>query len=113
MKPGRKLDVLVIEQVMGKQVNAQTGTLFLEIGFGFYRDFSPSTDTGDAWKVMEKLQDLNDHVWLDWNRNPGQVGQPNSYNCWYRNKKGEDGAFGETAPHAICLAALKAVGYEI
>ncbi len=107
MKPGRELDALVAEKVMGYETVYSGANYYVE------RTYSPvplySTDISAAWEVVEKLACMKDEVNV-------------FYDCgaWFCNT-GVD-ANGEwsiersgscaTAPHAICLAALKAVGYE-
>jgi len=138
MKPGRELDALVAEKVMGwpHLEKGQTSTIeipylpftthlhrttagHLSIGSNPWR---PSTDIAAAWEVVEKVNslsvirgitcDLCIHVILG-----------DSYSCTIFEMSsmgyvGQDEIFkevnqdGDTAPHAICLAALKAVGFE-
>jgi hypothetical protein len=123
MKPGRELDALIAEKVMGypafaKQVLEQLGAHLLGEGehehclvcgrgidgtlecLPYY-----STDISAAWEVVEKAGLLKrftleqtDHGWEVWDRN---------------EVSGDDLiAGGLSAPHAICLAALKAVGVD-
>ena len=124
MNPGKELDVLVAEKVMGL--------------YSIVRDFDLpasereptalpySTDIGAAWGVVEKLGQ---------ERIPKRVisGEVQKYCLWLHQDI--DGTFvahfspdenmkmsisagfptgsNTTAPHAICLAALKAVGYTV
>ena len=99
MKPGRELDALVAEKVMGH------GSQF---------NFSPSTNIADAWLVVEKLKEHDKDVicisvgWL-----MGADKFPDIYRAvvaWREHRSIQADA--ETAPHAICLAALKAIGYH-
>jgi Phage ABA sandwich domain len=103
VKPGPELDALVYEKVFGNRP--------------FKRDplvprFLPhySTSIADAWKVMEKLGDgcVNEFRThrscvgrCGWHAHFGNLDLPNV------------DAWSDTAPHAICLAALRAVGIEI
>lgn len=124
MKPGRELDTEVALKVMGLQFVIKVyepGSLDMRPGSVNYKfrhesqgwrtpdgellDELPyySTDIAAAWEVVEKLdllstlllQKNSSGVWGVWNEDTGQV------------------HFGDTAPHAICLAALKAVGVEV
>jgi hypothetical protein len=120
MKPGRELDALVAEKVMGFKVietdecNGEDN-LWLQ-GYEDQELPSYSTDVAAAWEVVEKLKlfqvkqtdsdGYTDYVQL-WQDSEGiwTIGD------W------EDQLLilseGESAPHAICLAALKAVGVKV
>jgi len=72
--------------------------------------WSPSTDIEAAWQVVERLWDENPHVQFEL-RHQGTAGGwmarfPAPVLANYVEAKGK------TAPHAICLAALRAVGYD-
>lgn len=118
MKPGRELDALVAEKVMGWRAHSPgypslvdingvpTGWLASGQGSqGDDPDFRPSTDIAAAWEVVERL-----------GGNMFQLHYDTRYG--HENKTGWavilDGVvmcgFADTAPHAICLAALKAAG---
>ena len=99
LKAGRELDALVAEKVMGLP-GAAVG--------GWYNpnllDGPPpySTDIAAAWEVVEKLLELGWHVDIE--------------DGWcvivYGGRDGKADSemeVGETAPEAICLAALEAV----
>jgi hypothetical protein len=116
LKPGRELDALVAEKVMGYKVTDwPTGKEFpitSAIAAGVLSEFqqsripSYSTDIAAAWQVVDKMKSLGcfikvhncDHrgEWGCWCTHPGRV-------------LSESFAVEDTAPHAICLAALKAV----
>lgn len=129
MKTGRELDALIAEKVMGLSLahmpdarDSKSGVIVSEISDsdvyfwdGRERDWSPipnySTDVAAAWEVVEKfkskkiefalIRDVS--IWqasFQWNDS-----FPYHWDCieWVD---------GETAPHAICLAALKAVGVK-
>lgn len=111
----RELDALVAEKVMGLDVRASDcdGDDGCD---GYFPGRSPehggppaySTDIAAAWEVVEKLHDRGAVLRLD--AGPGGstlaafeiVGHPGS--C---------GSSGTTAPLAIVLAALLAVGVEV
>jgi len=88
MKPGRELDALIAEKVMGWS-------------WGIIGDLIPaySTDISAAWEVVEEMGDCL-HL-----RQHGEQGEWEAWFCGYPNSK----AHGETAPEAICKAALLAV----
>lgn len=96
MEAGRELDALVAEKVMG-----WTGC----------RDSPYSTDIVVAWRIIEKFGFMIHPT------GHGREGKPAGYWVGYP-RDGHSGlvgdmdndtvAFAETAPLAICLAALKA-----
>jgi hypothetical protein len=94
MKPGCELDALVAEKVMGWCTDTDRG--------GFLLDFS--TSIADAWVVVEKLAS----TYLFCLENSGSFWVAD----FGRSADRRAQCTAETAPHAICLAALKAVGYE-
>ena len=140
MKPGREMDALVAERVMGKNLRRcehhEWGTETIDVAdyhygicckncFAFWmvcceepepqnQCVTPhpyySTSISAAWEVVEKL---NDWAWLIYG------GERHGYS-WNADLVTNDGAFSSydhlhgdkihSAPHAICLAALKAVG---
>lgn len=112
MKPSRELDALVAEKVMGMSTERRL------------RDIPEySTDVAAAWQVVEKLKwaepELSwsdeQHAWcLYLNKKPLDIWQPEwSGGCLYLKKTLVIWPTAPTAPHAICLAALRAVGVEV
>lgn len=110
MESGRELDALVAEKVMGlKQILTPGG---IEVGWSISSKIGASslkpysTDIAAAWKVVEKLNLLDKNCLLHdegkWSVCPFD-GAATIY----------AGIDAETAPHAICLAALKAVGWKL
>ena len=121
----RKIDALVAEKVMGWRLDERGyGATFwvdengkvkraaepCSIDFCSCEVFSPSTEISDAWKVVEKLyktKGLRMFIGLQFPplvmaRVMDDVGD------WIGHGVDE-----ETAPLAICLAALKAIGVDI
>lgn len=118
MKPGRELDALVAEKVMGWRVVREPQDdgyggpplpkpFLWAIGDGtpaVFREgqepqpWSPSRDIAAAWEVVEKVS--GSYFILDFD---------SGYWSAEFSPSGM-GMRGTTAPHAICLAALKAVG---
>jgi hypothetical protein len=116
VKAGRELDELVATKVMGWSDKTPKGNHSETAWYGetgFYKkrydyitkkkNFRPSTRISDAWQVQEKFiactifRDTDGYeVDLVYKRSQG----------WVRG-------VAETAPLAICLASLKAVGHEI
>lgn len=142
LKPGKELDALVAEKVMGIDLTAPcngemeiyyTTPYCVKCGYEFSKDdyrygphtYNPrhySTSIAAAWEVVEKLN-LSvvqwEKKWLvvefgygisDYSNYPLQT-EP-----WLLIEESfygvEDYTIAETAPLAICLAALKTVEYE-
>lgn len=121
MEPGRELDALVAEKVMGLEITK------IANGHMWFRDGvtlrSPiphySTDIAAAWLVVEKMSsdgwihEITEHI------NDSQIkcamfaNRSGHYESYERSWDDEQWAVSGTAPHAICLAALKAVGIEV
>ena len=112
MLPGRELDAVIAEKIMELEVvrNKKGGWSIGEANYWYTNDepggvlSNPlpeySTDIAAAWEVVEKLQKLNPlHIRSD------ITGR------WFVSC-GPFNASASTAAHAICLAALKAVGVE-
>lgn len=113
MKPGRELDQLIAKKVFG---------LDLPISIVYFPGETPasvelcpfySTDIASAWLVLETINPVSIErtmlvsgkiQWTVLFCNP-RLPEPKSY---------YDGRVtAESAPHAICLAALRALGVEI
>jgi hypothetical protein len=134
LKPGRDLDALVAEKVMGWKIyepytRAERSVSYPHVtdhageqGYDFLlwvdenkngKRWRPSTSISDAWKVVECIRKKIPEV--------GSVSLFGSGKDWHVEIDSNDGRFlqngptievyaqAETAPHAICLAALKAV----
>lgn len=109
MKPGRELDALIAEKVMGiKNPTPQQNSFGLQVHEEIPRY---STDIALAWKVIKNIKQL------PWDRNnPNDSGVEVRLTWCTANKNWECFIWNEqmiratarTAPHAICLAALKA-----
>jgi hypothetical protein len=111
MKPGRKLDALVSKKIFGEKFpfNRQFKDYYrpwAEDPIAFESCPPYSSDIGEAWKVVEKLltllpnQDFHIEHWVDFG---WQVSSCYELGEWKKRVRGE------TLPHAICLAALKAI----
>lgn len=125
-EPGRELDALISEKVFGRTViriskeealdlmalrsyQSASGrmemiqTLLMGVD-SETREPPPhySTDIAAAWEVVEKLNPKEDEFRLVNFRGQG-------WECTFRFFRG-DREEGETVPHSICLAALKAIG---
>jgi hypothetical protein len=108
MKPGRELDALISKKVMGiKHEDVKP----IAIGFKTGEFTGPyySTDIAAAWDVVEKLSGYDFEISKDYD----EV----MHNCLFRLEEFIESdvrnhtwqANGESAPHAICLAALRAI----
>jgi hypothetical protein len=109
MEPGRELDALIAAKVLGI-VSLVPATYRLVGGPWVVSDLIPyySTDIKDAWEVMEWLWE-KDEQYLIW---PDGLDGEEGYSVALL-ERGEDTdysvAWAKTAPHAICLAALKVI----
>jgi hypothetical protein len=129
MNPGRELDALIAEKVMGLEVSftiyppeGADGYEIQKIGGDCFDGCTKlhwssmpeySTDIAAAWEVVEKVRTKKISVSL--------------VTCWDDSKDmmqwvckiewgGTDRfefALQDTAPHAICLAALKTMGIDL
>ncbi len=100
MPAGNKIDMLVELDVFGWPK-----------GYDDARDIPPySTDINAAWKVVEKLRE--DGLYLTMNADAFSAGYPqfNPGSGWWCSFKYS--ALAETAPLAICRAALLARGKQ-
>lgn len=126
MKAGPKLDALIAEKVMGwrlvkveewEPADPNTCRWHLDDGWAWDgRDGSdyawkwkPSTDISLAWQVVEKLAEKADRYvavrhdrWYDKHPYLVEIHDP-----LMRNSFPKIVQYGETAPLAICLAALR------
>ena len=128
MKPGRELDALVAEKVMGwkpllgpsKEMDEGFKERYWEYARNHALRLTPessflpglehpvppySTDIGAVWEVVEKLGLAFELGWL-----PEDKGF--NWDASFGEKRGSEAGtttYASTAPHAICLAALKAV----
>lgn len=122
MKPGRELDALIAEKVMGLTVErwehfcavsaSGPGSVRIYDGEKCIHAFSTgsqpikpySTSIEAAWDVVE---------WMRYNSGHGYLLSlsRNGNDTWLAEfAEPTHSATGETATHAVCLAALKAVG---
>lgn len=103
MPPGRELDALIAEKVMGAKHNA--GGMFVYSNAKGELEIDPlaySTDIAHAWEVVEKLNLLEENqMWHD--KNLYKIGVQDMYTGQ------ESVCSSSSAAHAICLAALKAL----
>lgn len=115
MKPGRELDALIAEKVMGwTRLEHSAPDALVPAGADpsqrINLTFVPrySTDISSAWEVVEKLgaEGFSLHLKAHRHENPPK-GEEHEAFFWSNLVHRE--AFASTTPHAICLAALKTV----
>lgn len=117
MQPGeiipREIDRLIAERMMGWTNLSLAGTRFGTTPQGRVHRIVPqySTDISAAWEVVEQLRLLGYQGGIDWARpEPG-------YECAFWSSSispyEKQSSRAETAPMAICLAALKVIGVSI
>ncbi len=109
-KPGPGLDALVAERVMGWRTDKISDRMWrVNEGDCWTRPkdgFAPSTSISAAWEVVEKMKTHKGSGWFNlyWDDdNEEWMAGWWQYDEWLLHDKAP------TAPHAICLAALKAV----
>ncbi len=105
----REIDRLIAEQVMGWTNLSVAGNRFGTTPEGKVHRIVPpySTDMSAAWVVVEKLRLLGYRGGIDWARADSE------YECYFEASpilSERQSSRAETAPMAICLAALKVIG---
>lgn len=110
MKAGRELDALVAKHVMHLlDVDKQHGQWMFDGGIRLPVP-NYTTSIGYAWDVVERMRKWHDRG-LIFKAYP--VGFRFDYSAVFQARDSEQwSANAETAPLAICLAALKAVGVD-
>lgn len=134
MKPGNKLDALIAEHVMGWTYLEKPHMKFPDEMLGYWDKhldpcpddvapwqaawtWHPSTSIASAWEVVEKMQSEGYLYFIS--NLPFNADEGVEITFSHPSRPDENGGcckaceVAETAPHAICLAALKAVGVEI
>lgn len=115
---GRELDALIAEKVMGWTVDPiyrmYTGAgMRHAVGNNLDTRFNPSTNIAAAWEVVEKMRERGDWVNLEGDKEGWmvEVWPFTADDSWAGGGfYGEDvKAKADTAPLAICRAALKAL----
>lgn len=122
MNPGRKLDALVGEHVMGLQKYQNDNEGYSRDTFVYaHNDIHPetgkpifvvdcpaySTEIEAAWEVVEELNANGWNVCIA-SRTDGK------HACFITKEFADNGSapYHESVPHAICLAALHALGFS-
>jgi hypothetical protein len=104
----RKINYLVAEKVMGYVRSKYRG----QEGWGtpdqhtWYSHFNPTGDISEAWLAVDKLKSNSEFFSLDFEDEVWTCEFGNQYSGMYE-------VTADTAPMAICKAALKIVGIEI
>lgn len=119
MQASRELDALVAEKVMGWTPRGPHPIFASRVfATGHSDTFAPyfSSDVLAAWQVVQKMRELgwwmrlqspfesDDSTW-----NAGFT----AHSCTGWNGRPDHSGQGDTAPLAICLASLKALGVEL
>lgn len=116
--PGRELDQLIAEKVFGAKVTwAPFGGMADEQyrsatgGLSVRSLLRYSTSIEAAWLVVEKLK--NEDMFVEIFAPRGELHWVCRFYHFSKAELGDSivGGGADTAPHAICLAALKAVGH--
>ncbi|MEW9673858.1 hypothetical protein [Ammoniphilus sp. 3BR4] len=94
MKAGRTMDALIAERVMGKKVDRSSRQdIFFEEGLPIPQY---STNIADAWLVVERFENVEVEKFF------------HAYTAAVHVENRVYSVQADTAPSAICLAALKA-----
>jgi hypothetical protein len=116
MQPGRELDELVAKMLGWSNIDWHFDRVYpgrTWIGGNPHGDGDRyveevpffSTDIAAAWQVVEKLREKSFAMTIS---TMGPRQQTSAF-CIYEGRKITDHCWGDTAAHAICLAALKVV----
>ncbi len=111
MEPGQELDDLIIKHVIGPEnvITVSDGNC--------HRPPSYSLSISAAWQVVEKMDSkCAFKMGRDLNKPDSKWANPKGPLCFAEFRSidgGQHYAVSKTAPHAICLAALKAKGIEV
>lgn len=113
MNPGKELDALIAEEVMGYEVvECDDDIITIQSMSGWVRVPDYSTDLAAAWQVVEKLDQMMPKTWsfsLHGSGTEWCVGIDSNDGQFLQNAAGvQIYQQAETAPLAICLAAIKA-----
>lgn len=119
LKPGPELDTLIAEKVMGgraKMLAASEGSQAeyerARREVSYCRGYS--TDIVAAWEVVQRLIELGKPIDLQFELSTSsEYPEEWQVSVQWDGEESSNGPFyllGSTAPHAICLAALKVVG---
>lgn len=112
MKPGRELDKLIAERVMGLDVSNPSSPMSCDVchkDYYFEDSIKPySTDIAAAWEVVEKL--IQQEIYFEFRSDYAY--SVSGYDGHNAMRMSNCDASGESFPHAICLAALKAIAPE-
>jgi hypothetical protein len=115
LEPGRELDALVWQALNGQEVNVLKcryvgGDIQPHAGYPAGHISPPhySTDIAAAWEVVEKMLEAYSGVEIYLENERCEVHCDGARDEW------DDLVYirGDTAPHAICIAALKAMEAE-
>ena len=102
MNAGRELDALVAEKVMGHEFCPIHHSLFC-----CGRGANYSTSIADAWLVVEKMREMG--AWMSLSVTGGKTWDVRGIIDERKPTEVRFIAHSESAPEAICLAALRAV----
>jgi hypothetical protein len=107
MKAGRELDALIAEKVMGFDIVPGPGELGIKVNITECRRIPPySKNIAAAWEVVKSF---GGRFEFSLEEDQGEL-MPWIASFSRLDASDMASAEAETAPHAICLAALRAVG---
>jgi uncharacterized protein YerC len=100
MEAGRELDKLIAEKILGWSAE--------KVGEIYEDWYSPSKNIGDAWQVINKLKEKGFYTDIEMESDFSYVVCVKDGYC-DETISISVVSDAKTAPHAICLAALKAI----
>jgi hypothetical protein len=104
VKPGLELDALVAREIMGWRIDPGFVGCGIRPGTVTLADFPRySRDIAAAWEVVERLRSQGIGFRLEWSEGMEKPAAQFQRGLYAEHE-------GETAAHAICLAALHACG---
>lgn len=116
MEAGRDLDLIIADKIFGISLTdrltgkskpvSSSEVLAYMIDLSVIPNFS--TDMKDSWDVVEKI--VHPEVVSSWHFSIRVDPWPHVYHAKFSNGGGHYLAAEDSAPHAICLAALAAKG---
>lgn len=107
-----KLEDRVAELVMGWPSTPSSEGTHMYVCGGKYRLWLPLSDMSSAWSVVEKMRKLGFGIRISWQIIGADCHPDTTDMCqvWFSNEpNGTFYAEADTAPEAICRAALKAM----
>ena len=111
MEPGKELDVLIAEKIMGGKIHENFHVEWPPMR-GIFKLPEYSTSIDSAWQVVDKLKEKMCELTFDFGYDD-RIWATFTVAGIYDELHPSFQAEGETAAHSICLAALLYVGHKV